>query len=312
MRRALVAGGSGFVGSHLCDRLIDENYEVVILDSLVTGRKKNITHLIEKGVQFIEGNIADDLSYLKGPFDEIYNMASPASPVDFKTMPIYILETSGQGHKNLLELGKRTGAKVLFASSSEVYGDAEKHPQKEDYFGNVNCAGERGCYDEAKRFGEALSMAYKREHGVDVRIVRIFNTYGPRMRPDDGRVIPNFFSQVIQGKSLTIYGDGKQTRSLCYVTDLVDGIFKLMQSNCSEPVNIGNPFETTILDIADSVQRVCGSKNELIFQELPENDPKLRKPDISKASSLLSWKPQYSLKDGLEKTYEYFRAELTQ
>ena len=310
MKTALVAGGAGFVGSHLCDRLVKEGYKVIIVDSLVTGRKKNIEHLIDQGVQFLEKDIANEVLDIKEDIHEIYNMASPASPVDFERIPVYILATSGHGHRNLLELAKQKSARIMFASSSEVYGDAEIHPQPETYYGNVNCAGARGCYDEAKRFGEALSMAYRKEFGVETRIVRIFNTYGPRMRPDDGRVIPNFFSQAISGKKLTVYGDGKQTRSLCYVEDLVDGIYKLMQSNEWSPVNVGNPTESTILEIATYVQETCGSQNELTFKELPENDPKLRKPMIEKAQKVLNWQPKWNLAEGLKETHAYFLKEL--
>ncbi len=311
MKRALVAGGAGFVGSHLVDRLIKEGYHVTVVDSLVTGRMKNIAHLEgNSNLSFIEADISKEVLKVEGTLDEIYNMASPASPVDFERIPIYILETSGQGHKNLLELAKEKNARVMFASSSEVYGDAEVHPQPETYYGNVNCAGARGCYDEAKRFGEALSMAYRKEFNVETRIVRIFNTYGPRMRPDDGRVIPNFFSQAILGHKLTVYGDGKQTRSLCYVEDLVDGIFKLMQSDEWMPVNVGNPVESSVLDIATEVQKVVGSQCELTFKDLPANDPKLRKPVIEKAQKLLNWEPKWTLDKGLDKTHEYFVKEL--
>ena len=311
VKRALVAGGAGFVGSHLVDRLIKEGYHVTVVDSLVTGRMKNIAHLEgNSNLSFIEADISKEVLKVEGTLDEIYNMASPASPVDFERIPIYILETSGQGHKNLLELAKEKNARVMFASSSEVYGDAEVHPQPETYYGNVNCAGARGCYDEAKRFGEALSMAYRKEFNVETRIVRIFNTYGPRMRPDDGRVIPNFFSQAILGHKLTVYGDGKQTRSLCYVEDLVDGIFKLMQSDEWMPVNVGNPVESSVLDIATEVQKVVGSQCELTFKDLPANDPKLRKPVIEKAQKLLNWEPKWTLDKGLDKTHEYFVKEL--
>lgn len=309
--KALVAGGSGFIGSHLCEKLLGAGYQVTVVDSLITGRSKNLSGM---NVVFVKANINDLASFslpeLSGGFDEIYNMASPASPVDFPKMPIFILETATHGHKNLLELAKRCGARILFASSSEVYGDAEIHPQIESYFGNVNSFGLRSCYDEAKRVGEALSLGYKKEHDVKIRIARIFNTYGPRMRPSDGRIIPNFFSQALGGLPLSIFGDGKQTRSFCYVSDLVEGLFLLMQSSVETPTNLGNPIERTVLEIAEQIKRLTQSHSSLEFMPLGENDPKQRRPDISKARDLLKFNPLVDLETGLRNSLTYFAAEL--
>ena len=306
--KVLVAGGSGFVGSHLVDLLLEKNYEVTVIDNYVTGHKKNLAHTNK--VQVIEKDIREPLKFDQ-KFDQIYNLASPASPVDFDRIPQFIMETASVGHKNLLEIGKLTGARVFFASTSEVYGDPEVHPQQEDYRGNVSCIGPRSCYDEAKRYGESLSMIYNRTYGVDTRIVRIFNTYGPRMRPEDGRVIPNFFSQALSKKPLTIYGDGKQTRSLCYVRDEVEGLFKLMESKETRPVNVGNPKELTILELAETINKLLGNTAGVEFKPLPTDDPQRRKPDITRAKEVLNWEPKVSLAEGLQKTFEYFRDELT-
>lgn len=310
-KKALVAGGAGFIGSHLCDRLLGEGYHVTALDNLVTGRRQNLEAAMKRGLELIELNIIDSASVSRlGKFDEIYNLASPASPVDFAKMPIFIMETASIGHRNLLDLARSTGGRILFASTSEVYGDPMVHPQVEAYFGNVNPVGPRGCYDEAKRFGEALSISYERQHQVDIRIARIFNTYGPRMRPDDGRIIPNFFFQALQSLPSSVYGDGSQTRSFCYVTDLVDGIFKLMQSNEKRPVNIGNPIERTVLEIAKTINKMTGANTDIRHLPLPENDPKQRKPDITKAEKILGWRPQVTLENGLSQTMAHFKSEL--
>ncbi len=309
MKIAVVAGAAGFIGSHLCDFLINKGYKVIGIDNLVTGRKKNLKHLEKnKKFKFYKADISKKLPTIS-KVNEIYNLASPASPVDFLKIPLEILETASVGQANLLKLAKKTKARILFASTSEVYGDPQQHPQVESYWGNVNCTGIRSCYDEAKRYGEAVTMAYHRGQKVNTAIARIFNTYGTRMRPEDGRVIPNFFSQAIAKKGLTIYGTGKQTRSLCYVSDLVEGLYALMQSKTHEPVNIGNPNEMSILEIADVINKITGNIQSHVYKDLPPDDPKQRCPDISKAKSLLQWQPKVGLTDGLTKTLEYFRAE---
>lgn len=311
MKTALVLGAAGFIGSHLVDLLLKKNYVVIGVDNFVTGRKKNLAHLEgNKNFSFLEADITDTSLVNKwSQLDEIYNLASPASPVDFTKRPVFILQTAAVGQTNMLELAKKTKARVLFASTSEVYGDPLAHPQVETYWGNVNPIGIRGCYDEAKRFGEAITMAYHRLHGVNTCIARIFNTYGSRMRPEDGRVIPNFFSQACAQQSLTIYGDGKQTRSLCFVSDLVDGLFALMQSGSHEPINIGNPREMTILELADTVKKITGNTKDYVYQPLPPDDPKQRCPNIDKAKSILKWSPQVNLEDGLRDTLKYFQSE---
>lgn len=304
----LVAGGAGFIGSHLVDLLLEKGDHVTVIDNFVTGRKKNLSHLKSK-VKIIEQNICDFID-IKEKFDRIYNLASPASPLDFDTKALVIMETNSKGHQNLLELAKKNKARILFASTSEVYGDPEVHPQREDYRGNVNTIGLRSCYDESKRFAEALSTVYRQFYGVETRIVRIFNTYGPRMRPEDGRVIPNFFSQALKQKPLTIYGDGKQTRSLCYVRDEVEGIYKLMESQEIRPVNIGNPNELTILELAETINKLLKNQAGVVFKPLPQDDPQKRRPDITRAKEILNWEPKVSLSDGLLKTFEYFQGEL--
>jgi len=314
--KALIAGGAGFIGNHLCEFLLKKNYEVICVDNFVTGQKKNLDEIL-KGphkdkFKLIEWDIStpfqgDEKAFLN--LTEIYNLASPASPVDFEKIPIKILETSSHGHKNLLELARKTKARILFASTSEVYGDPEVHPQTESYFGNVNTIGPRGCYDEAKRFGEALTMAYSREHGVDARIIRIFNTYGPKMRETDGRIIPNFFMQGLKNVPLTIYGDGKQTRSYCYVSDQCEGLYALMRSNEKRPVNVGNPIELTVLEMAETVKKLTGNTQKFDYKPMPENDPKMRRPDISRAKEVLKWEPKVSLEEGLKKTLEYFKLQ---
>jgi dTDP-glucose 4,6-dehydratase len=309
MKVAVVAGAAGFIGSHLCDFLINKGYKVIGIDNLVTGRKKNLKHLEKnKNFKFYKADISKKLPTIS-KVNEIYNLASPASPVDFLKIPLEILETASVGQANFLKLAKKTKARILFASTSEVYGDPQQHPQVESYWGNVNCNGIRSCYDEAKRYGEALTMAYHRGQKVNTAIARIFNTYGPRMRPEDGRVIPNFFSQAIAKKGLTIYGTGKQTRSLCYVSDLVEGLYALMQSKTHEPVNIGNPNEMSILEIADVINKITGNIQSHLYKDLPPDDPKQRCPDISKAKSLLQWQPKMGLTEGLSKTLEYFRGD---
>lgn len=306
-KKALVAGGAGFVGSHLCELLMEKGYTVHALDNLVTGKRQNIQHLIERGLNWLEIDITSDF-YLNESYDEIYNLASPASPVDFEKMPIFILETASRGHKNLLKQAREMKARILYASTSEVYGDPEEHPQKESYRGNVSTTGPRSCYDEGKRYAEALTMAYRREYALDTRIVRIFNTYGPRMRPEDGRVIPNFFVQALKGKPLTVYGDGTQTRSFCYVRDEVEGIFALMQSKETMPLNIGNPTEFTMIQIAEKINQITGNKAGTVFKPLPQDDPMRRKPDISRAKEVLGWAPKYDLQKGLELTLDYFKS----
>ncbi|MDZ4677584.1 MAG: UDP-glucuronic acid decarboxylase family protein [Oligoflexia bacterium] len=310
MKVALVAGGAGFIGSHLCELLLAKNYRVYAIDNLVTGRRSNIEHLINnKSFSWIEHDINNPL-HMNVACDEIYNLASPASPIDFEKIPDFILRTGSIGHLNLLQWAQQQNARILIASTSEVYGDPLEHPQKETYLGNVDCTGIRGCYDEAKRFAEAMTMAYHRRYKIDTKIMRIFNTYGPRMRPEDGRVIPNFFMQALKKQPFTIYGDGKQTRSLCYVTDLVEGMHMLMQSSINTPTNIGNPDEYTILDIAKNVGLACKVDFKTEHKPLPPSDPKQRRPDITKAKRELKWEPKVSLREGFEKTLEYFKSTL--
>lgn len=311
-KRALVAGGAGFIGSHLCDTLLEKGYEVTAVDCLVTGRRKNLETALAKGLTLIEHDINEPLpeALEEQRFDEIYNLASPASPVDFKRMPVFILETAAIGHRRLLDFARETKARILYASTSEVYGDPDVHPQPETYFGNVNPIGPRGCYDEAKRFGEALTYAYHRFHGVDVRVARIFNTYGPRMRPDDGRIIPNFFIQALQGKPLSVYGEGRQTRSFCYVSDLVEGLYLLMQSDERLPVNLGNPVEKTVISIAKTINELVGKNAPIAHHPFPENDPRQRCPDIARARKTLGWEPKVPLDRGLAACLAYFQEEL--
>lgn len=310
-KSALVVGGAGFIGSHLVDFLYEKKYQVTVVDNFVTGQKKNLAHLMDKGIKLIEADVCkkETLPWTQR-FDEIYNLASPASPVDFDTLSIEILLTASQGNLNLLEMAKNQGSKILLASTSEVYGDPLVHPQVETYFGNVNTMGHRSCYDEGKRYAEALFYNFHKRHGVDIRIIRIFNTYGPRMRLNDGRVIPNFFTQSLKKLPLSIYGNGEQTRSLCYVSDMVNGMHTLMQSNVTIPVNIGNPREMTINQIAHEVNRLTGNDSKLTYKPLPENDPLVRRPDISRANKLLNWKPQVDLSVGLKSTLDYFKKEL--
>jgi dTDP-glucose 4,6-dehydratase len=309
--KAVVTGGAGFLGSHLCDRLLQMEYEVVCLDNLLTGSLDNIAHL--KGnprFTYINHNVVDYIS-IDGPVDAVLHFASPASPVDYLEMPIQTLKVGSLGTHNSIGLAKAKSARFLLASTSEVYGDPLVNPQQETYWGNVNPIGPRGVYDEAKRFAEAMTMAYRRYHGVDARIVRIFNTYGPRMRPNDGRVVSNFIVQALQNKPLTVYGDGMQTRSFCYVSDLISGIVSLLTVAPSEqlnmPVNIGNPEERTVRDLATKVQKLTGSKSTLEFRDLPVDDPHVRCPDISRAKTILGWKPEVGVDQGLQHTIDYFR-----
>ena len=308
VKKILVTGGAGFLGSHLCDRLVAQGHHVLAVDNYFTGSKSNIEHLLDhKNFEIIRQDICIPL-YVE--VDEIYNLACPASPYYYQLDPIQTMKTSVIGAFNMLGLAKRTGAKILQASTSECYGDPTVHPQPETYWGNVNPIGIRSCYDEGKRAAETLFMDYHRQHGVDTKIMRIFNTYGPRMNPNDGRVVSNFVVQALQGRDITIYGDGTQTRSFCYVDDLLDGMMRLMDKNYHLPVNIGNPGEFTMLELAEKVIKMTGTSSRIIFQDLPQDDPKQRKPDIAKANHLLFWEPVINLDDGLEKTINYFRSIL--
>lgn len=307
--KVLVAGGAGFIGSHLVDRLLKDGHHVDVVDNLVTGRSSNISHLRDHAqFDFYEMDIVEQVP--NKTYDRIYNLASPASPIDFDKIPLEILMVGSMGHKNLLDLATKTGARILFASTSEVYGDPQVNPQPESYFGNVNCRGARSCYDEAKRFGEALTAHYQKHRNVETRTIRIFNTYGPRMSPNDGRVIPNFFMQALKNEKLTVYGEGKQTRSLCYVSDMVEGLVRLMESETSLPVNIGNTNEMTILEIGEMINELTGNKAGFAFDELPENDPKLRRPDTTRAKELLDWQASVPAQEGLKETMAYFKTFL--
>jgi dTDP-glucose 4,6-dehydratase len=304
---SVVTGGAGFLGSHLSDRLLAEGHRVIAVDNLITGNTDNIAHLAgNQQFSFIHHNITQFI-YLAGPIDYVFHFASPASPIDYLELPIQTLKVGSLGTHNALGLAKAKGAKFLLASTSECYGDPLQHPQTEDYWGNVNPIGPRGVYDEAKRFAEAMTMAYHRYHKIDTKIVRIFNTYGPRMRLRDGRVVPAFIGQALRSEPLTVFGDGKQTRSFCYVSDLIDGIYRLSQSEYHEPVNIGNPTEFTILEFAQLVLKLLGSNNEIVYRPLPQDDPKQRRPDITRAKKLLGWEPKVDLETGLRQTIEYFR-----
>lgn len=309
-KRVLITGGAGFLGSHLCDRYLAENWKVICMDNLITGSKSNITHLLgDENFEFIEHDVTNYIN-LEGPIDLILHFASPASPIDYLEMPIQTLKVGSLGTHKTLGLAKAKGARYLLASTSEVYGDPLEHPQKESYWGHVNPTGTRGVYDEAKRFAEAMTMAYHRFHNIDTRIVRIFNTYGSRMRLKDGRALPTFFRQALKNEPITVFGDGSQTRSFTYVDDLVEGIYRLSQSSETEPVNIGNPEEITILEVAREIISVTGSSGEIIFKELPDDDPKVRQPDISKAKRVLDWEPVTSRREGLLKTKAYFEEKI--
>jgi dTDP-glucose 4,6-dehydratase len=310
VKRAVVTGGAGFLGSHLCERLLAEGYRVVAVDNLVTGRVDNIQHLLDReDFELIKHDVSKPFE-IDGPIDRILHFASPASPIDYLELPIQTLKVGSLGTHNALGLAKAKGARFLLASTSEVYGDPKEHPQKESYWGNVNPIGPRGVYDEAKRFAEAMAMAYHRTHGLEVRIVRIFNTYGPRMRLRDGRVVPAFLQQALTGEPMTVFGEGRQTRSFCYVTDLIEGIWRLLNSDVESPCNIGNPAEMTILEFAETIRDAVGSDSEIIFKPLPEDDPQTRQPDITFARARLGWEPKVTLKEGLRSTIEYFRREL--
>ena len=308
--RILITGGAGFIGSHLSERLVAEGHEVIAMDNLVTGDRANIAHLEgNPRFTFVEHNVTQFID-VPGELDRIYHFASPASPVDYAELPIQTLKVGALGTHNALGVAKAKGARLLLASTSEVYGDPLVHPQPESYWGNVNPIGPRSCYDEAKRFAEAITMAYHRTHGVETRIVRIFNTYGPRMRLNDGRAIPNFLTQALRGEPITIYGDGKQTRSFCYVDDLVEGILRLMESDEAMPVNVGNPAELTLLEMAERIKARTGSASEMVFLPLPQDDPKLRRPDITRAQAILGWAPRVDLETGLTSTVAHFRKAL--
>ncbi len=310
-KKVLITGAAGFLGSHLCDKFMDENCHVIGMDNLITGDMNNISHLMPNEEFTFYHHDVSKFVHVPGDLDYILHFASPASPIDYLKMPIQTLKVGSLGTHNLLGLAKAKNARMLIASTSEVYGDPLVHPQSEDYWGNVNPIGPRGVYDEAKRFQEAMTMAYHTYHGVETRIVRIFNTYGPRMRVNDGRALPAFFSQAIEGRDITVFGDGSQTRSFCFVSDLVDGIYKLLLSDYALPVNIGNPVEITIKDVAEEIIELTNSSSKIINTELPKDDPKVRQPDISKAKELLGWVPKVDRSEGLQITYEYFKRVLS-
>ena len=306
--KVLVTGGAGFLGSHLCERLLAEDHEVVAMDNLSTGNLRNIASFEkDRRFEFVRHDVTRYIE-IEGPLDAVLHFASPASPIDYLELPIQTLKVGSLGTHNALGLAMAKKARFLLASTSEVYGDPLVHPQPESYWGNVNPIGPRGVYDEAKRFAEAMTMAYHRAHGVDTRIVRIFNTYGERMRPRDGRVVPALIGQALACQPMTVFGDGRQTRSFCYVSDLIEGIYRLLLSKETEPVNIGNPAELSVLDFARTIQRLTGTRSEIVFQPLPVDDPRVRQPDIAKARTRLSWEPKVKLEDGLTRTIEYFRS----
>jgi dTDP-glucose 4,6-dehydratase len=308
--RTLITGGAGFVGSHLCERFLTEGHEVICVDNLITGHLGNVEHLRRHdNFTYIRHDISHPLE-IDGPLNNILHFASPASPVDYLRHPIHTLKVGSLGTHNTLGLAKAKRARYLLASTSEVYGDPEQHPQREEYWGHVNPIGVRGVYDEAKRFAEAMTMAYHRSHKVNTHIIRIFNTYGPRMRLDDGRVLPNFMGQALRGEPLTVYGNGSQTRSFCYVDDLVEGIYRLLPTDFHEPVNLGNPNEVTILEFAQEILRLSGSRSSIVNKALPEDDPKVRRPDITRAKQLLGWEPKIDRKEGLQRTMNYFREKV--
>ena len=308
--RTVITGGAGFIGSHLCERFLAEGHEVICVDNFITGSAANVEHLHATGrFTFRHHDISQPLQ-IDGPVDHILHFASPASPVDYLRHPIQTLKVGALGTHNTLGMARLKKARFLLASTSEVYGDPEVHPQREDYWGNVNPIGVRGCYDEAKRFAEAITMAYHRYHGVDTHIVRIFNTYGERMRLDDGRVVPNLMGQALRGEPLTVFGDGSQTRSFCYVSDLVEGIYRLLRADYHEPVNLGNPNEVSILDFAKEILELSGSKSQIAYKPLPQDDPKVRRPDITRARTLLGWEPQVERREGMRRTLDFFRGKV--
>ena len=309
MPRAVITGAAGFIGSHLAETLLDRGYAVVGIDNLLTGDISNIAHLTDRDFLFIKHDVTNYV-YLDGDVDLVLHWASPASPIDYLDFPIPTLKVGALGTHKALGLAKAKKARFVLASTSEVYGDPLEHPQRESYWGNVNPIGPRGVYDEAKRFAEAMTTAYHRYHGVDAKIVRIFNTYGPRMRVRDGRAVPNFIAQALRGEDVTVFGDGDQTRSFCFISDLVDGVIRLAESDINDPVNIGNPAEMTILQIAEEIIAATGSASRIVHTELPVDDPKVRQPDITRAQTLLGWEPRVALADGLRSTIDYFRAKL--
>jgi dTDP-glucose 4,6-dehydratase len=307
---SVITGGAGFLGSHLTDHLLAKGHRVVAIDNFVTGAVDNIAHLAgNPDFKFIQQDVTEFL-FLDGPVHYVWHFASPASPIDYLELPIQTLKVGSLGTHKALGLAKEKDARFLMASTSEIYGDPLVHPQREDYWGNVNTIGPRGCYDESKRFAESLVMAYRRQHGIDTKIVRIFNTYGPRMRLADGRVVPAFIGQALKNKPLTVFGEGGQTRSFCYCSDLIDGIYRLMMSGVNDPVNIGNPVETTVLEFAREIIRATGSRSKIVFRPLPQDDPRQRRPDIGRAKALLGWVPRVALADGLVKTIDYFRGKI--
>ncbi len=310
MARVLITGGAGFLGSHLCEKFLGEGFEVVCMDNFITGEPDNIAHLIgNPQFQFVKHDVTEYI-YVAGEVNYILHFASPASPIDYLKVPIQTLKVGSLGTHKALGLAHAKGARFLIASTSEVYGDPLVHPQEESYWGNVNPIGIRGVYDEAKRFAEAMTMAYHRYHGVETRIIRIFNTYGPRMRIEDGRAIPAFLSQALRGEPVTVFGDGSQTRSVCYVDDLVDGIYRLLMSDETDPVNIGNPDEITMLELAKEIIELTGSKSNIVFKPLPQDDPKIRQPNIERAQRILGWEPRVQRREGLAKTLEYFKKKM--
>ena len=310
-KRAAVLGAAGFIGSHLVDRLLAEGWTVLGVDNLITGTRRNLAHLErDPRFDFLEADVCEPLDAVKGPLDAVLDLASPASPIDYLKHPFETLRVGSVGVENALRLAERTGATFLLSSTSEVYGDPLEHPQRESYWGNVNPIGPRAVYDEAKRFAEAITMAYRRYKKVETRIARIFNTYGPRMRLDDGRVVPSFVGQALAGRSISMFGDGTQTRSFCYVADTVDGLWRLLGSGYAEPVNVGNPHEMTILAFAQAVQRLMGTSLPIEHRPLPEDDPKVRRPDITRAREILGWEPRVSFDDGMKRTIDWFRGQV--